>query len=80
MESVCEESIKTWQAYLLFRSTNISHILSFWPNTKNLNKIENSTTKYTTNHVAIMTNIEREKERERERERRLWKKKLIRVQ
>jgi len=43
---------------------------------QNLNKIENSTTKYTTNHVAIMTNIVRE----RERESRLWKKKLIRLQ
>jgi hypothetical protein len=32
---------------------------------QNLNKIENSTTKYTTNHVAIMTNIVRERERER---------------
>jgi len=57
---------------------HLPYLKPFGQTPKTLNKIENSTTKYTTNHVAIMTNIEREKEKERER--RLWKKKLIRVQ
>jgi len=77
MESLGEEaSIKTWQAgrqagrgISAFSEAQHLPYLKLLAKHQNLNKIENSTTKYTINHVAIMTNIVRERERLRERER-----------